>query len=412
MKISGVIKRVNTLSHYDVIIIGAGASGLMCAATAAKQGKRVLVLEKANKVGKKILMSGGGKCNFTNYEVSASNYICTNPHFCKSALKQYSQWDFFALVNEYGIEWEERKHGQLFCLHSAKDILHMLLAECEKAEAVVDIQTKVDIQSIQEKDHVFTVNTSQQAFTGQHLVIASGALSIPSLGGSGFGYKLAQQFNIPVLPRQAGLVPYTITDQLKPVCERLSGLAIEVEVSLGETSFTENMLFTHRGFSGPVMLQISNYWQRGDTIRINLLPHINLLEKLLQTKKHKPKILLRSFFQGLLTKNLVLELQQLFWVEHANTPLAEIPDKLLESVSHHLQAWQIKPADTEGYRTAEVTLGGVDTDYISSKTFEVKHQKGLYFIGEVLDVSGQLGGFNFQWAWSSGFACATHIAAR
>lgn len=397
------------MSHYDIIILGAGASGLMCAATAAKQGKNVLVLEKSNKVGKKILMSGGGKCNFTNYEVDASNYICTNPHFCKSALKQYNQWDFFGLVNEYGIEWEERKHGQLFCLHSADDILQMLLSECQQASGNVEIKTKIDIQTIDEQQGNYTLRSQSQSFKAKHLVIATGALSIPSLGGSGFGYNIAQQFNIPVLPRRAGLVPFTITDQLKAVCERLSGLALEVEVSIGNTSFTENLLFTHRGLSGPVILQISNYWQAGSSIQINLLPQHDLLKELIHAKQHKPKILLRSFFTGLLSKNLTLELQQLFWPQFKDTPLAEVPDKILQAVAQNLHQWVIKPADTEGYRTAEVTLGGVDTDYISSKTFEAKDQSGLYFIGEVLDVSGHLGGYNFQWAWSSAVACAKHI---
>ena len=397
------------LSHYDIIILGAGASGLMCAATAAKQGKSVLVIEKSNKVGKKILMSGGGKCNFTNYEVTANNYICSNPHFCKSALKQYSQWDFFGLVNEHGIEWEERKHGQLFCLHSANDILQLLLAECETASGTVTFKTKVDIQNVEESRGIYTLKSSTQTFKTPHLVIATGALSIPTLGGSGFGYALAQQFNIPVLPRRAGLVPFTITDKLKAVCERLSGLALETEVSIGKQSFTENILFTHRGLSGPAILQISNYWHAGDSIVINLLPNHQLIDELLQAKQQKPKILLRSFFSGLLSKNLVQELQQLFWLNYSDTPLAEIPDKVLQDVAHNLQGWHIKPADTEGYRTAEVTLGGIDTDYISSKTFEAKQQKGLYFIGEVLDVSGHLGGYNFQWAWSSGFACASHI---
>ena len=395
--------------HPDVVIIGAGASGLMCAATAAKRGLNVLVLEKANKVGKKILMSGGGKCNFTNYDVRPEHFISQNPHFCKSALSQYTQWDFFSLVNEYAIEWEERKHGQLFCRHSAKDILNMLLAECQQQAGSVSIKTRQQIEQITYADGLFLIDTETQQIRSKQLVIATGALSIPTLGGSGFGYQLAQQFQLPLVPRRAGLVPFTFTDQLKHLCSTLSGLAIDVGARCGEAYFRENLLFTHRGMSGPVALQISNYWQPGQAIELDLLPEQNASDLLLQAKQQQAKSGLKALLSPLLSKKLVRELLQMYWPEYQDKSLAEIPDKRLMKIADSLNCWQIKPADTEGYRTAEVTLGGVSTEAVSSKSFVCKHQPGLYFIGEVLDVTGHLGGYNFQWAWSSGYACGTHL---
>ena len=397
--------------NYDVIVLGAGASGLLCASVAAGRGLSVLVLEKANKVGKKILMSGGGRCNFTNYVVSADNFISGNPHFCKSALKQYTQWDFIAMVERYGIDFEERKHGQLFCVNSARDILEMLLRECELGGVVVKSSCtveRVDATRGSDGRNTYTVAASlpgseQHSLSCHSLVVATGALSIPTLGGSGFGYELANQFSLPMKERRAGLVPFMFSDAMKPVCERLSGLAVEVELACGAHSFHENILFTHRGISGPAALQISNYWYPGQELRIDLLPGLDAVSWLLQQKQDHGKSLLKNRLQHLLAKPLVSELQDLWSLEVADKPLAECGDRLLGEIGKLLNCWCVKPSATEGYRTAEVTLGGVDTDAISSKTMEVSDQPGLFFIGEVVDVSGHLGGFNFQWAWSSAY---------
>jgi predicted flavoprotein YhiN len=415
-------------AQYDVIILGAGAAGLFCASVAGARGRRVLLLEKANKVGKKILMSGGGRCNFTNYFVEPHNFICANAHFSKSALSRYTQWDFVALVERYGIPYEERKHGQLFCKNSAADILSMLLDECDKAG--VTIATRCDVRTIEaiagnsanSRDILVTEpaqasdcyrvqytqgtgkNSTPCQLTCQSLVVATGALSIPTLGGSGLGYELAAQFALPLTERRAGLVPFMFSDAMKAVCERLSGIALEVEVSCNGQSFTENLLFTHRGVSGPVILQISNYWYPGDAVVVNLLPAQDAGSWLLETKRTHGGILLRTMLQQQLPKALVAELQALWWPQDAERNLADFSDQRLLEVAGNLSRWKLKPSATEGYRTAEVTLGGVDTTAISSRTMESSAQPGLYFIGEVLDVSGHLGGYNFQWAWSSGFS--------
>ena len=403
----------------DVIVLGAGASGLLCAAVAASRGLSVLVLEKANKVGKKILMSGGGRCNFTNYSVEPENFISGNPHFCKSALKQYSQWDFIAMVDRYNITYEERKHGQLFCVHSARDILDMLLAECESGG--VSIKSKCEVERVEaiaetqtdSRYKLCTVDSDgAQNFFCRSLVVATGALSIPTLGGSGFGYDLAQQFSLPLTERRAGLVPFMFSDALKPICERLSGLSVEVELHCGTQSFLENILFTHRGISGPAALQISNYWHPGEELSINLFPGQAAGSWLLEQKHAFGKSLLRNRLQQQLAKTLIRELQALWWPELADTPLAECSDSRLVEIGLLLNRWCVKPSATEGYRTAEVTLGGVNTDAISSKTMEAKEHPGLFFIGEVVDVSGHLGGFNFQWAWSSGYVAGLNCQGR
>jgi predicted Rossmann fold flavoprotein len=401
--------------HFDVVVLGAGAAGLLCAATAAQRGRKVLVLEKSNKAGKKILMSGGGRCNFTNYFVEPDHFISNNSHFCKSALKRYTQWDFIAMVDRHAISYEERKHSQLFCLHSAADILSMLVKECQLAG--VTIRNNALVSSIQHSnvDDVKPSYTLEmvvgkgescrdETLSCTSLVVATGALSIPTLGGSGAGYDIAQQFNIPLTSRRAGLVPFTFSDSIKPLCERLSGLAAEVEVSCNGRVFRESLLFTHRGMSGPAILQISNYWQLGDEISINLLPDIDANDWLLTAKQQQGASLLRTLLASELPKSLVLELQTMTWPGLANTAIAEFTDTKLEAIGNLLNDWRLKPSGTEGYRTAEVTLGGVDTDYINSKNMEAKEYSGLYFVGEVLDVSGHLGGFNFQWAWSSGYA--------
>lgn len=394
---------------FDVIILGAGASGLMCAATAAQRGRRVLVLEKANKVGKKILMSGGGRCNFTNYQVEPDNFLSDNPHFCKAALKRYTQWDFIGMVERHGIEYEERKHSQLFCRHSARDILDMLLDECHQAG--VEIRTHCEVTEVQALDthhprYRLLGRQGQQPLRldCQSLVVATGALSIPTLGGSGIGYDIATQFGLPLVPRRAGLVPFMFSDTMKSVCERLSGLALEVSVECNGQSFTENMLFTHRGISGPAMLQISSYWHPGDTLTIDLLPGVDTFNWLREARQQQGKQLLKTLLAQRLGRALVAELLQLWWPDAPARPLADYSDKQLQGVAAQLQGWALKPSATEGYRTAEVTLGGVATEAISSKTMEARDCPGLYFIGEVLDVSGHLGGFNFQWAWSSGYS--------
>ena len=400
------------MKNPDVIVIGAGAAGLFCAFQAGLRGLSVLVLEGSNKPGKKILMSGGGRCNFTNLHVEPGHFISANPHFCKSALKRYNQWDFLALVEKHGIAWEERSHGQLFCLDSAKDILQMLLHESEQAG--VEIKTHCTIEAVEYHEGAgqrYQLQTSLGRFGGHSLVVATGALSIPTMGASDFGYRMARQFGLEVLPQRAGLVPFTFSDELRPVCERLSGLALPVTASTGKTAFTENLLFTHRGLSGPVILQLSNYWHSGEYVYIDLLPDTDLHNWLPEQKTLQPRSLLRTVLSQKLAKSLVLELQAMFWTEYAEKPLAEWPNKALLAVADKLHNWQLKPSGTEGYRTAEVTLGGVSTDELSSKTMECKKQPGLYFIGEVVDVTGHLGGFNFQWAWSSAYSCAEALSA-
>ncbi len=412
-------------SHYDVVILGAGAAGLLCAFTAADRGRRVLVLERANKVGKKILMSGGGRCNFTNLYVEAENFISDNPHFCKAALSRYTQWNFIALTQEHGIEYEERRHGQLFCKGSAKEIVAMLLAECRRAG--VDIQTRCEVDKVTAIPQVeitepsteqppdryriaWRHGESDQVAHCRSVVVATGALSIPTLGGSGLGYDIARQFGLPVTERRAGLVPFTFSDGIiKPLCQRLSGVTLEVTASCNGRSFTENLLFTHRGLSGPAMLQISNYWRPGDEIVVDLLPAIEAADWLLTAKRERGKSLLRTVLGRELPRGLAAELEALWWPASADRALAELSDKVLNEIGERLNGWHLKPAGTEGYRTAEVTLGGVATDAISSRTMAVKHQPGLYFVGEVLDVTGHLGGFNFQWAWSSGYSAGLAV---
>ena len=402
--------------YYDVIILGAGAAGLMCAITAAKRDKTVLVLEKSNKPGKKILMSGGGRCNFTNLYVEAEHFLSNNPHFCKSALKMFTPEDFISMVEAHGIDYEEKKHHQLFCINSAKDILNMLLAECTKAG--VEVHTSIEIKKVSKRsesasDGRFDVslgsNPGRSVINCESLVIATGALSIPTLGGSGFGYDLAQQFNLPLIARQASLVPFMFSDEIKDLCEELSGVSTTVTILSNKKEFEESMLFTHRGLSGPAVLQISNYWKPGDGIQINLLPGINAADFLINEKITNHKTTIKKSFTSLLPKALLLKLEELWWPLHKDQFLSEISNNELNIIGNNLNAWTLKPSSTEGYRTAEVTLGGVDTDAINSKTMEIKNHQGLFFVGEVVDVTGHLGGYNFQWAWSSGY-CAGLVA--
>jgi len=402
--------------YYDVIILGAGAAGLMCAITAAKRDKTVLVLEKSNKPGKKILMSGGGRCNFTNLYVEAEHFLSNNPHFCKSALKMFTPEDFISMVEAHGIDYEEKKHHQLFCINSAKDILNMLLAECTKAG--VEVHTSIEIKKVSKRaesasDGRFDVSLGsdpgRSVINCESLVIATGALSIPTLGGSGFGYDLAQQFNLPLIARQASLVPFMFSDEIKDLCEELSGVSTTVTILSNKKEFEESMLFTHRGLSGPAVLQISNYWKPGDGIQINLLPGINAADFLINEKITNHKTTIKKSFTSLLPKALLLKLEELWWPLHKDQFLSEISNNELNIIGNNLNAWTLKPSSTEGYRTAEVTLGGVDTDAINSKTMEIKNHQGLFFVGEVVDVTGHLGGYNFQWAWSSGY-CAGLVA--
>ncbi|MFT6491303.1 MAG: putative Rossmann fold flavoprotein [Porticoccus sp.] len=389
------------MNQWDVIVIGAGAAGLMAAMVAGQRGRRVLLLERANRAGKKILMSGGGRCNFTNLYVEPEHFLSANPHFCKSALSCYTQWDFIELVNRHGIPYHEKTLGQLFCDNSSRDILDMLLAEAEQVGVV--LKTGSDIREVT-SDEKFRVATTQGELQADSLVVACGGLSVPTLGGSDFGYRLARQFGHNVVPLRPALVPFTFTDGFKLLSEKLSGLSVPVRVSTGGQSFLENMLFTHRGLSGPAVLQISSYWREEQMVQVDLLPNIDARQWLLELKTEQPKALLRTLLFQQLPRKLVRELEGLWWREQADRPLAEWPDHLLASVAGNLQGWSLKPAGTEGYRTAEVTLGGVDTREISSKTMESQRQPGLFFVGEVLDVTGHLGGFNFQWAWASGAA--------
>ena len=396
------------MNRYDVIVIGGGAAGLFCALTAGQRGRSVLVLDSSNKVGKKILMSGGGGCNFTNLDITPENYLSNNPHFCISALNRYNQWQFIDLVEHHQIPYHEKSHGELFCDKSSKDILKMLLDECAAAQVV--IRTKAIVSQIEPiEEGGFNLSVAGQKICCQSLVVASGGLSIPTLGASGFGYDIAEQFGLNVLPRSAGLVPFTFSDWVKDISETNSGLSLDVEMSVNGMSFRENLLFTHRGISGPAALQLSSYWKPGQFISINLLPDHDAQTLLLEYKQSHPKSLLRNLIGPLLSKGFTQSLQARYWPQYAETPAAEIPNTVLVSLAGHLSNWQLKPSGTEGYRTAEVTLCGVDTDHISSKTMECKSQSGLYFVGEVLDVTGHLGGYNFQWAWASGYAAGCYV---
>ncbi len=392
------------MMDVDVIIIGAGASGLMCAIEAGKRGRKVLVLDHANRAGKKILMSGGGRCNFTNYTVEPSHYLSNNPHFCKSALSRYTQWDFLALITKYQIPFHEREHGQLFCNDSAKDILGLLLQECAAAGIIIQLNTTID--SIALSAERFRLNTAQGVYKSQSLVVATGGLSIPKMGATPLGYKIAQQFGIPVVPTRAGLVPLTLQPSDKALFSPLSGIAVPCIVSNERQQFKENVLFTHRGLSGPAILQISSYWLAGEFIEINLLPDSDLEMCLKETRQQKVKSSLKTVLDYYLPKRLVT---CLIPEELLNLPMPDLSDRHIQQVASQLHQWTIRPNGTEGYRTAEVTVGGIDCNALSSKTMESKQVPSLYFIGEVVDVTGWLGGYNFQWAWSSAWCAGQYV---
>ena len=393
------------VQHYDAIVVGAGAAGLMCAMTAGARGQRVLVVEHANKVGKKILMSGGGRCNFTNTGTTPANYLSANPHFCKSALARYTPWHFLELVERHRIAWHEKTLGQLFCDLSSKLVVKMLLDEC--AAAGVEIRTHCGIDQLEHADDGgFRLRTAQGAFAAPALVVASGGLSIPSLGASGFGYELARRFGHALLPTRAGLVPLTLSGKHQERLQDLSGVALEVEARCNGRSFREALLFTHRGISGPAILQISSYWQPGDELRLDLLPGRDVGDWLRAQQKQRPDAELKTVLAEVLPRRFA---QRLCEVWLPNRPMRQYDPPQLREVAALLADWPLVASGTEGYRTAEVTLGGVDTDGVSSSTMQSRHVPGLYFIGEVLDVTGWLGGYNFQWAWASGHAAGQAV---
>ncbi|WP_254574132.1 NAD(P)/FAD-dependent oxidoreductase [Stenotrophomonas acidaminiphila] len=388
-----------TPQHCDVLVIGAGAAGLMCALTAGRRGRVVQVIDHANKPGKKILMSGGGRCNFTNTGTSAANFISANPHFCKSALARYTPADFIEMVERHRIAWHEKELGQLFCDISSKLIVRMLLDECQ--QAAVRIRTDCAVEGIERGADGFRVRTGHGLFHCASLVIASGGLSIPSMGASGFGYEVARQFGHSVLPTRAGLVPLTLSGRHQERLADLSGVALPVEARCNGQAFRNFMLLTHRGVSGPAILQISSYWQPGDDLRLDLLPGHDPLQWLRDMKCERGASELRTVLAEVMPKRMAQRLCE-HWLP--DRPVRQLDEPQLKQAAALLGDFPLVASGTEGYRTAEVTLGGVDTHQVSSSTLESRQVPGLYFVGEVLDVTGWLGGYNFQWAWASGHA--------
>jgi predicted Rossmann fold flavoprotein len=393
------VARNSNVNRYDVIILGAGAAGLMCAGFAGQRGRSVLVLEQSRHPAEKIRISGGGRCNFTNLHASPANFLSDNPRFCRSALSGYTQRDFITLVERYGIAYHEKTRGQLFCDGSSQQIIDMLLAECRNANA--QLRLGVRISAIAKDDNGFVVTTDQGEFRCRSLVVATGGPSIPKMGSSGFGYKIAEQFGLNIVPPRAALVPLTFDAVLLAKFKDLSGVAVDAVVGCGKTRFDEALLFTHRGLSGPAILQISSYWREGDDIVVDMAPETDVLAGLKQLRRDHPRQEIATALAEFVPKRLARTI-----ADAASGPerIADFSDKLLTNVASAVKQWHVRPNGTEGYRTAEVTLGGVDTSELSSKTFEARSVPGLYFIGEVVDVTGHLGGFNFQWAWSSGAA--------
>ncbi len=397
------------MERFDAIIIGAGAAGMFCSALAGQAGRRVLLIDNGKKPGRKILMSGGGRCNFTNLYVGPGAYLSQNPHFCKSALARFTQWDFIDLVNKHGIAWHEKTLGQLFCDDSAQQIVDMLVDECEKGN--VAFRLRSEVLSVAKDDTGFTLELNGMTVGCEKLVIATGGLSMPGLGASPFGYKIAEQFGLNVLPTRAGLVPFTLHKPLLEGLQVLAGVAVpSVITAENGTVFRENLLFTHRGLSGPAVLQISSYWQPGEFVSINLLPDVDLETFLNEQRNAHPNQSLKNTLAVHLPKRLVERLQQLGQIPDVSLKQLNVRDQ--QTLISTLTDWRVQPNGTEGYRTAEVTLGGVDTNELSSRTMEARKVPGLYFIGEVMDVTGWLGGYNFQWAWSSAWACAQDLVAE
>lgn len=384
---------------FDVAIIGAGAAGMMAAFTAGRRGKSVIVLDHAKAPGEKIRISGGGRCNFTNIHAGPKNYISENPHFAKSALARYTPSDFIAMVDRHKIAWHEKTLGQLFCDDSAKDIIRMLLEEMRAVQ--VDLRLSCEISDIAKGVDGFRLSTSEGQILADNLVMACGGKSIPKMGATGFAYRIAEQFGLPVTETRPALVPLTLEPNLLGELSELSGVAVDADVSCGKTRFHEALLFTHRGLSGPSILQISSYWREGDEIQLSLEPGIDILEHLKTAKRENGRQQIQTVLAQHLPKRLAQYLAETAKLER---PLADLPDKALATLAERIRRWAIKPAGSEGYRTAEVTLGGVDTNALDSRSMQAKTVPGLYFIGECVDVTGWLGGYNFQWAWASGHA--------
>ncbi|MEJ5062132.1 NAD(P)/FAD-dependent oxidoreductase [Erwinia sp. MYb375] len=391
------------MEKFDVIVVGAGAAGLFCAAQAGQKGLRVLLIDNGKKAGRKILMSGGGRCNFTNLYTEPAAYLSHNPHFCKSALARYTQWDFIDLINRHGIAWHEKTLGQLFCDDSAQQVVDLLLKECEDGQ--VTLRLRSEVVSVTRDDSGYTLQLNGAEVQAEKLVIASGGLSMPGLGASPFGYKMAEQFGLKVFPTRAGLVPFTLHKPLLEQLQTLSGVSVPSVLTAEDgTVFKEALLFTHRGLSGPVVLQLSSYWLPGEFVTVNLSPGQDIDAFINDERNSHPNQSLKNTLAKLLPKRLVECLQLLGTVPECT--LKQLNSRQQADLATALHQWRVQPNGTEGYRTAEVTLGGVDTTQLSSKTMEARDVPGLYFIGEVVDVTGWLGGYNFQWAWSSAWACA------
>lgn len=387
------------MQKYDAIIIGAGAAGLFCAAEAGKRGRKILVIEHNDQPGRKILISGGGRCNFTNKSVKPENFVSKNPHFCKSALAQFTPQDFTELVKKYKIEFYEKKLGQLFCRVSSRQIVEMLLKECEKAN--VEIRINCSVTNVKKRDD-FEIETNQGHFISGKLVIASGGLSFPKIGASNFGYKIAKQFDLKIIETRPSLVPLVFANEVN--FSKLAGISIDSGISFNRNSFRENILFTHRGLSGPAILQISNYWKKSELIEIDLLPEINAEKTLIENQNNKQNL------ANFLSKFLPNRFAEVFVSQNiSNKPVNQLSKKEIDKISRMINNWQVKFSETEGWNKAEITLGGIDTNELSSQTMESKKVSGLYFIGEVIDVTGWLGGYNFQWAWSSGFVAGKSL---
>jgi len=394
------------VEKFDAVIIGAGAAGMFCAAMAGQAGSKVLLIDNGKKPGRKILMSGGGRCNFTNLYIEPAAYLSQNPHFCKSALARYTQWDFIDMIGKHNIAWHEKTLGQLFCDESAQQVVDMLVAECEKGQVTTRLRSEV--LSVERDENGYTLELNGDTVQAAKLVIATGGLSMPGLGATPFGYKIAEQFGLKVLPTRAGLVPFTLHKPLLEQLQVLSGVSVpSVITAENGVSFRESLLFTHRGLSGPAVLQLSSYWQPGEFVSVNLLPDTDLDELLNEQRNAHPNQSLKNTLAMVLPKRLVECLQQLEQIP--DVTLKQLNSRQQIELTETLQEWKVQPNGTEGYRTAEVTLGGVDTNELSSRTMEARKVPGLYFIGEVMDVSGWLGGYNFQWAWSSAWACAQDL---
>lgn len=391
------------IEKYDVIIVGAGAAGMMSAIEAGKRGRKVLLVDHSKKIGEKIRISGGGRCNFTNIHTEANKFISQNPKFVISALNQYTQNDFINLIKKHNIKFHEKKLGQLFCDESAQQIVDLLLLECENANVV--LKKEIMITDIDKKEEQYFITTNSNQYYSDSLIIATGGLSIPKIGASNFGYEVAKKFNLDIIETLPALVPLTFSEKILGICKELTGLSVEAVVSFKKTFFEEGMLFTHRGLSGPSILQISSYWKLGDNININLTPKFNIFKSLEEKKKLNPKQDICLIISEILPKRLA---QIICKENEVSGNIRELSSKKLKQLSDSINTWVINPTGSEGYRTAEVTLGGVNTNELSSKTMMVKKHPGLFFIGEVVDVTGHLGGYNFQWAWSSGFVAGQY----